>query len=326
MKLNMLCVGGKISFNQFKAVFDEAGANSLISLQDAHMMPRRDLLSLISNANNRNLEIMTSATKSSATDLLEFLSSISHQNSSITIEDIDNYPAREIPEIIRAIGTRKFPISINSPGINQNTGPALIKQLLKLQGPLYLSSLTSMTAAAVDAILGAIGSSTFELEVDGKATTPQRTIDTLKKIHPNTNFSIINTEAFSTSLMPSIAEAIGNKNCTLNMSARSFNLQQLRTFLPKLGASVTVSIHSAHLFHPRDIPEIINLLGTRRIRLNFNGSQLAEDPVDGDLLKNVIALSGSNHTITINTAQHPPLKLYPPCNQFNSSYKSFVGI
>lgn len=81
MKLNMLCAGGKISFNQFKAVFDEAGANSLISLQDAHMMPRRDLLSLISNANNRNLEIMTSATKSSATDLLEFLSSISHQNS-----------------------------------------------------------------------------------------------------------------------------------------------------------------------------------------------------------------------------------------------------
>lgn len=69
-----------------------------------------------------------------------------------------------------------------------------------------------MPASTVDAVLGIIGSQSISVQIDAKATTPQRTVDTLKKIHPNTSFGISNADIFSTSFMPAVAEAIGEKN------------------------------------------------------------------------------------------------------------------
>lgn len=51
----------------------------------------------------------------------------------------------------------------------------------------------------------------------------------------------------------------------------------------------------------------MSLLGSRTVTLSFNGRQLGVDPIDGDLLKKTVALSGKNHTISINTMQYPPL-------------------
>ncbi len=308
----MLCVGGKISFNQFKAILDESSLNSRITLQNANLMPRQPLLSLIKDSEEKNLHISLSGKGISAGDLIDIISMIRHPRTSMDIADIDNYRIGDIPAIAKAMGPRSFDISINSHGINHNTAPRLISVLAETPASLYLSSLTIMTAAAVETTLSAIGGRAFSLEIDAKASTPQRTVDTLRKVHSNTSINLTNADVFSTNYMPLIADAIDNKNCTVNLSATRFNLKQLKTFIHRFSNSVKIQIDSAHLYHPREIPEIMSLLGSRNISLNFNGRQLAVDPSDGDLLKKFIEHAKTKDTITINTMQYPPLSYILP--------------
>lgn len=79
-----------------------------------------------------------------------------------------------------------------------------------------------------------------------------------------------------------------------------------------MGPQTTIRLNSAHVLRTADILDVINLAGTRPLRLVFNGRQLTVDPVDGDKLQRVIDSSSMSHTITVNTAQYPPLSYLVP--------------
>lgn len=313
MLLNLMCSGAAISFNNFEALFNASGNNATITLNDAHMQPPPSLHSLMKSAGDKQLVVAASATVLSPTQMAALINSTAGRATELELGSINSYPAESIALLVGTLAGKAYSLEVSCLTVNAgNVGP-LMDALTGTAESLTFSSANAVSHDVLNVILARLGNQAANFEVNGQLSSAERVIGAVSQISQKGFSSVlINPQYVPFPQLPAVLAAASDQGFQLYLDLEFFPSHMLKDLIRGIGRGTTVCINGAHIMRTAELIYIIGNFSGRRLVLIFNGRQLTIDPVDGDKLQQVINASSSSHTISVNTAQYPPLSYLLP--------------
>jgi hypothetical protein len=323
-ELNMMCVGDKISFNNFSSIFSAAGTNTNISLSMPQALPQLELQNLMMSAGSKNLSFQISGASTNTSQLIALLSAAVGPATKVDISSINSLPISTLPQVAPLLVGKERSISIDCATASSASAVAIINMFTDDSTSRTIVGLNALPAGGVNDIISAIGSKQYTITLDGKLSTPAAIMDCVTKLTAsNLELSITNGGSLSVSNLSQVISTIGSRKASLALDVLDLNPTGILAALGVAGANTNISISSAHTLTTAELTQVRQLTTGKKLSLEFNGRQLGVDPVNGDKLQQVVAASNMETTITVNTAQYPPLSYLLPIIQ-NSSNTNLV--
>ncbi len=316
MKLNLMCAGASISFNQFQQVFAASGQNTTITLTDAYAQPPASLLPLVSSAGQKNLILDASAAAYSAPQLLSLIQAAIGGNTELDIGSINNYPLPSIVSVLESIGNKSYPIDVDCQSVNEANALQLMDVLKRTTGPLTMGSVNALPDQVLATVLSYLGGKVIGFVVDAQLSSPERVISTIEKIEGNSfSISLMNPQYIPLPMLHTVLSVAAGKNLAVILDVEYFPAHVIKSLAAAAGAQTSIIITTAQAMTTTDLIEVLGIAGGRGLSFNFNGRQLSVDPAGGDKLQRVVSAAAAAHTIVVNTAQYPPLSYLLPVIQ-----------
>lgn len=313
MLLNLLCTGTSISFSNFDGLFWAAGRNSRVTLIDSHWQPPSNLHGLMVEAGEKKLTIDASANFFSIPQITELLSSAKGAATELQVGRINNYSPQDIVSVVGLLSGKTYSLEIACQAINAANVAPLIEALRSVSGQLNFDSANALPQELLAIILSGVAGKPASFVLNGKLSSPERTIGAISQVSAyGFTSSLVDPQYIPLPQLTAAFAAAGEQRLHISLDLEFFPAHVIKGLVNSAGPLTTIRINSAHVLRTADLLEVISLSAGRPLGLIFNGRQLTVDPVDGDKLQQVINASSMSQTISINTAQYPPLSYLLP--------------
>ncbi|OLY72238.1 hypothetical protein AU074_13770 [Pseudomonas sp. ATCC PTA-122608] len=325
-ELNMMRVGSTISFNNFSSIFSAAGTNTNTSLTMPEALPQAELQNLLMSAGPKKLSLQFSGLTANTAQLIALLSAAVGPATTADISSINSLPLSTLPQVAALLAGKERSISIDCATASSASAVAIINMFTDPSTSCTVVGLNALTAEGVNDVIAAIGTKPYTITLDGKLSTPAAIIDCVTKLTAiNLELSITNGGSLSVSTLSQVLSSVGIRKASLALDVLDLNPTGILAVLGVAGVNTDVSIASAHTFTTAELTQVRQLTSGKRLSLEFNGRQLGVDPVNGDKLQQAVAASDMLTTITVNTAQYPPLSYLLPIIQNSSNTNLIVA-
>ncbi|WP_213876348.1 hypothetical protein [Pseudomonas sp. dw_358] len=314
--LNMMCLGDKISFENFSSIFLAAGVTTDITLTMPQALPQAELQALLRSAGPKKLTLQIPGAIASVRQITALLGAATGSGTKVGLSSVDSQPPAVLQQIANFFVGKEWSMTIDGATASSIGAVAAINIFTDSNTSRTISALNALPAAGVDEIVAAIGSKTYTVMLDGALSTPGAIIDCVRKLKgSNVEVSLTNGGSLSTANLSQVLDVIGSKKGAFSVDVLELNPTRIMSVLGSAGPDISISILSAHTLSTTELDEILRLTTGKKLLLEFNGRQLGVDPVNGDKLQRVVAASTTDITIAVNTAQYPPLSYLLPIIQ-----------
>ena len=325
-ELNMMCPGDKISFNNFTSIFSAAGANTNVTLSMPQAFPQAELQALLRSAGTKRLNLQIPGDSASSAQIVALLEAATGSGTKVALSSVSSQQQSVLQQIASFFTGKEWSVTIDGATASSASAVAAINLFTDNNTTRTMAALNALPAAGVDEVIAAIGSQKYTVTLDGKLSTPAAIIECVRKLTgSNFEISLTNGGALSAASLSQILSAMGSRKGAFSVDVLELNPTGILSVLPSAGPNIAPSIASAHTFTTAELAEVRQLTTGKKLSLEFNGRQLGVDPVNGDKLQQAVAASNTDTTITVNTAQYPPLSYLLPIIQSSGNTNLVVS-
>lgn len=91
-ELNMMCLGEKISFNNFASIFSAAGANTNVTLTMPQAFPQAELQALLRSAGTKRLNLQMPGASASSAQIIALLEAATGSGTRVALSSVSSQP------------------------------------------------------------------------------------------------------------------------------------------------------------------------------------------------------------------------------------------
>lgn len=279
-----------------KSVLAAASASTSINMNTAQAWSSSDLVSLVESASAKNLTLSFNPAQSNLA-LLQTVISAAPPETIFELDTLQAWSANDLVTLVQSAGTKKFSLDFN--GAQSNL--ALIQPVItaaQANTKISLNSAQSWSMNDLTDLETAAGTKNLGLDFNGAQANLSLIQSVLEAALANTNLALNTAQSWSSSDLVTLANIAGAKNLALAFNAAQSNLPLLQSVVGAARSNTAVSMNTAQSWVLDDLTSLTRSAGEKLFSLAFNGAQSA-----APLVSAVIALSGSNTGVSVNSAQ-----------------------